>query len=355
MKKIGRQVLMLGTDENNCRNGEGAFLRLKDGRIMYAYTRFRSGDGDDHMPADIFVIYSCDEGETWSEPKVIMKCPYGGTNYMCISLLRMENGDIGLFALYKLTWCTDDYYMWRSSDEGETWSEKTVIIGEPDTYYVIENDRAVRLKSGRIIVPANLCPVNDMVRALGTITIFASDDDGYSWYKLSEGVELPTNTNSEVGLQETDIFQKDDGTLIAYSRTDRGCQYRCESTDEGKTWSEPYPDMFFTSPIAPIELMKAKDGVYAVFNPIPLYTGREYKGGWGKSWGRTPFVMAISRDDGESFKELYCLEDDPENGYCYGAMFEGDDYILVAYYHSNDTGWVLSANKIIKIMKSELE
>ena len=39
MKKIGHEVLFLGTSENNPRNGEGTFVRLADGGILYAYTQ----------------------------------------------------------------------------------------------------------------------------------------------------------------------------------------------------------------------------------------------------------------------------------------------------------------------------
>ena len=38
MKKVGRPVLFLATGPNNPRNGEGAFIRLKDGSILFAYT-----------------------------------------------------------------------------------------------------------------------------------------------------------------------------------------------------------------------------------------------------------------------------------------------------------------------------
>ena len=34
MKKIGKQVLFLSTSEGNPRNGEGSFIRLKDGAIL---------------------------------------------------------------------------------------------------------------------------------------------------------------------------------------------------------------------------------------------------------------------------------------------------------------------------------
>ena len=65
--------------------------------------------------------------------------------------------------------------------------------------------------------------------------------------------------------------------------------------------------------------------------------------------------MAVSRDDGRTFPALYAIEDDPNNGYCYPSIFDGGDYLLVGYYHSNGTGVPLNSNKIVKIMKSELE
>ena len=46
MKKIGKEVLFLSTHKNNPRNGEGSLIRLKDGRIMYAYTDYYGTEGD---------------------------------------------------------------------------------------------------------------------------------------------------------------------------------------------------------------------------------------------------------------------------------------------------------------------
>ena len=40
MKTIGKEVCFLPTSKNNPRNGEGSFIRLNDGRIMYAYTEY---------------------------------------------------------------------------------------------------------------------------------------------------------------------------------------------------------------------------------------------------------------------------------------------------------------------------
>lgn len=40
MKKIGREVLFLEAKQNNPRNGEGSFISLKNGGILYAFTEY---------------------------------------------------------------------------------------------------------------------------------------------------------------------------------------------------------------------------------------------------------------------------------------------------------------------------
>ena len=72
MKNIGKEVLFLATKENNPRNGEGTFVRLSDGRIMFAYTEYYGVDWDDDAIAHICACFSSDEGETWSKPRVII-------------------------------------------------------------------------------------------------------------------------------------------------------------------------------------------------------------------------------------------------------------------------------------------
>ena len=66
MKKIGKQVLLLTTNETDLRNGESAMIRLKNGRIMHAYTEFYGADRSDHAPSRISAVFSDDEGESFS-------------------------------------------------------------------------------------------------------------------------------------------------------------------------------------------------------------------------------------------------------------------------------------------------
>ena len=108
----------------------------------------------------------------------------------------------------------------------------------------------------------------------------------------------------------------------------------------------------------------------AVFNPIPFHCLNDRTEVW-RSPKRTPIVCAVSRDDATSFSrrgatfvngrmdsfvcDVYLLEDDTTNSYCYPAMLETKDGFLVAYYHSDNTPYCLTASKITKVYRTEIE
>lgn len=366
MKKIGREVLFLSPVENNPRNGEGTFLRLKDGRIMYVYSKYQGKYWYDDCMADISAIFSDDGGETWKDERIIVPHTDYAINVMCPSLIRLKNGDIGILVLRKTNEsCNSIFEFLRSTDEGETWGDSVKFEFEKDDYYIIENDHILMTKSGRILVPINYHPNKireDGKREFnyhGNMMFYASDDDGRSWYQLSDKYDLPYPEISRTGLQETTVFEQNDGTLVSYSRTDLLCQYESKSVDGGKTWSSPIPNTFFSSPDSPLLVKRIKDDmIAAIFNPIPKYTTCRSKSNNPQdkaNWGRTPFVLALSKDDGKTYSDIYYIEDDPENGYCYPSILDCGDYMLVGYYHSNGSGIPLNSNKIVKIYYSELD
>jgi hypothetical protein len=70
MRKIGKEVLFIPAEDGNPRNGEGSMIRLCDGRIMYAYTRYYGDELKDDSIACIAAYYSSDEGESWENTSV---------------------------------------------------------------------------------------------------------------------------------------------------------------------------------------------------------------------------------------------------------------------------------------------
>jgi len=357
MKKIGREVLFLAAKDCNPRNGEGTFLRLKDNSILFVYSKFLGNDWHDECSADIAALISYDEGETWVDERILFAHDENSRNYMCPSLVRMNNGDVGIVYLRKAKENESGIpYFSRSADEGKTFSTPKKFIDDNENYFVIENDHAIRLQNGRIILPANIHSqkIDGEMKIVehGLKCIFASDDDGKTWREIAERQDIPFPEKSRTGLQETTVYQHSDGIVHAYSRTDMSFQYECFSYDNGETWTDPSPNRFFSSPDAPLLMKRAGEFTLAVFNPIPNYTTRPNAD--GNTWGRTPLVCAVSEDDGKTFSRIYALEDDPNNGYCYPAIIEGKDYFLVSYYHSNNSEAPLNSCKIIKVMYDEI-
>lgn len=356
MNKIGRQVLLLSTSENNPRNGEGSFIRLKNGAVMFGFTEFIGATREDEENARISYVISYDEGETWSERKVLFEKPVGSVNIMSLSFLRMNNGDIGAFYIVKNSDGTDKIVFTRSDDEAETWSEPTSCMECLDVqdYYVLNNDRVIMLDSGRIILPMARHTIHGGYEdfAPGLICFFISDDDGKTWYKSEAELPCPFINNID-GYEEPGIYLLPDGRLWCYIRTDIGFQFEAFSSDNGITWTYPEPNLFFSSSCSPMHVKSCGKHTVAIFNPVPEHILRKDS----EPWGRTPYVLAVSDDRGVTFKKerIYYLEDDLGNGYCYPAVFEGNDYFLVAYYHSYGTDNCLNCCKVIKIMYDEIE
>lgn len=356
MKKIGKQVFFIPAEGSNTRNGEGSFIKLKNGAILFGYTEFIDDNREDEAHAVISAYTSYDEGENWGEKRVLFQKSAGALNIMSLSFLRMNNDDIGAFYIEKNADGTDKILFTRSNDEGNNWSEPTNCldrITEQD-YYVLNNDRVIKLKNGRIIFAAARHSIYANFEDFppGVVCFFYSDDDGFSWQKSEAELNCPF-PNDPLGFQEPGLFQHDDGTLWCYIRTGLGFQFQAFSKDNGEHWSAPEPNTFFSSPSSPMLVKNFKNITISVFNPVPEHILREDD---EEFWGRTPYTLAVSYDNGKTFARdnLFFIEDDLNNGYCYPAIIENENYCLVAYYHSNNTDCCLNSTKIIKINYDEI-
>ena len=163
-------------------------MNLKDGRILYIYSRFSGDSSSDHAPAHLAARYSSDGGKTWTREDETVVPNEGGRNVMSVSLLRLQNGDIALFYGRKnsLTDCTPQ--MRISKDEGKTWSEPISVITDKSGYFVLNNDRVIQLESGRILVPVALHNNNgNDFQEKGELFCYYSDDNGKTWGIEREG------------------------------------------------------------------------------------------------------------------------------------------------------------------------
>jgi sialidase-1 len=321
-------ALLLPPSEGNPRNSEGDFIKLRDGRLLFVYTHFYGG-GDDHSAARLAARYSEDGGQTWSDEDETIVDNEGGMNIMSVSLLRLADGKVALFYLRKDSTTNNRPVVRISSDEARTWSEPIPIIpDEQNGYYVLNNDRVIQIKSGRLIAPVAQHNGFQMEEhgewtSNGLTSCYLSDDGGKSWRRSEDSFYVANPESQRIASQEPGVVELTDGRILMFIRTSGGVQYISYSNDGGETWSKAVPSSL-RSPVSPasIERIPKTGHLVAVWNNS---YDSSHRGG-GK---RTPLNAAISRDEGKTWSEPRVLFDDPDGWYCYTAIhFEGDFVLL---------------------------
>ena len=311
-------TLRLEPREGNYRNSEGDFIKLNDGRILFIYSHFTEGTGD-NAGAHLAGRYSQNEGETWTTEDFAVLENEGDMNIMSVSLFRLLDDRIALFYLRKNSESDCIPYMRTSDNEANSWSEATRCI--PDSgYFVVNNDRVVRLKSGRIIFPVSLHKTAQTETSnIGKITCYYSDDDGKSWMKGNNALNPDQATTQEPG-----VIELKNGRLMLFCRTESGTQYTCYSSDQGENWSNLKPSNI-KSPLSPasIERIPQTGDLMLVWNNNykPIHDG-------GK---RTPLNLAISKNEGTTWEKIKPIESDPNGWYCYTAVEFIGDHILLGH------------------------
>ncbi|MDD4109226.1 MAG: sialidase family protein, partial [Prolixibacteraceae bacterium] len=315
-------VLKLSPSVNNPRNSEGDFINLKDGRILFIYTHYTGDSSSDHAPAYLAGRYSDDGGYTWSEKDQIILQNEGEMNVMSVSLLRLQNGDIALFYLRKNS--TDDCipYMRISKDEAKSWSEPVSCINDKFGYFVLNNDRVIQLKNGRLLMAVALHKVpGGEWSSQGDLYSYYSDNDGKTWLP---GSKVPNYT--EIITQEPGLIEMQDGRIMMCIRAGGGFQQLSYSADRGETWSH-IETSNIPSPVSPatIERVPGTGDWLLVWNN----NDGSNEAIRGK---RTPLTAAISDDEGKSWKYVKNIHDNPDGWYCYIAVhFVNDEEILLGH------------------------
>lgn len=224
--------------------GQGYFpvaLRLQDGRIAVV---LRGGGPHLSIQGRLDMIFSSDEGNTWTNPVVVVDSPLDDRNP---SLGQAKDGTIVVGFWRTATYDDEGKYnpkldkprnTWvtRSKDGGQTWSEPAAIdvsdIGIGSPY-----GRMVTLPDGTMLMAIYgfevLPPGKERVGDRNHSYVYRSPDDGQTWKRLSEIGDGKWQHN------ETTIFLTPDGKLHAAARSRGNDLWVAESTDNGGSWSQP--------------------------------------------------------------------------------------------------------------------
>ena len=340
-----RPALELPPGPGNPRNSEGDFIELKDGRVLFAYSRFNGSHGDDHGAAEIAVRESSDGGRTWTARDEILVRNEGAQNVMSVSFLRLQDGRIALFYGIKNSHADCRPAVRFSSDEAKTWSDPVKCVADADTgYYVLNNARVIQLKSGRIVVPLGRHGWDAKANGGKGSWIWAADlmtalsDDGGRTWRLGKGCLAAHNAYGDrIVTQEPGVVELKDGRVLMWTRTTNGIQWAAYSSDGAETFGPAFPWKFY-SPCSPTTITRLSDGrLVAVWNDHEGRPDLTRRRGWHGV--RAPLAIAFSDDDGATWTGRRILEPDLDGWQCYIACREVKGNLLLGYCLKQMLAW----------------
>ncbi len=343
-------VLVPVTDEHP-RSGEGSFVLLKNGQLVYYYATYLHSRVD-WAEAYIASITSDDMGASWQAPQLVLA--HTRYRYTRISVARMPDGRLLLVYGRQLpadhTPETDEnlpapgdelHVVCRTSDDdGQTWSEETVLSDDRRWRFTHSMWDGIRvLSNGRILVEMQCSQSQEAT--YGTYIKY-SDDNARTWSRTPEsGCMIVLDNpyaNAECGFWEVGIVEYEAGKLLAHGRTVTGWLYECRSDDYGSTWSAPTRLDIRQSKSPPVlTKIPGTSIIVRIWNPYQDV----YQVYWhlGK---RIILATQLSDDGGLNWHGYREIENgDGYDWYAYPTVYWIGDQLHLAYFcwqHEGETG-----------------
>ncbi len=239
--------------------------RLKNGDLLCVFYA-----GYDHVsqPTEslprggrVCAVRSTDDGESWSEPWVVVDTPADDRDP---SVACLPDGTLlcNFFTYGRNREC--DTCLVRSTDGGKSWSEPEVLLPGYATSSAIR-----RLRSGRLLLPVYYAQAQEK-RSFAAALL--SEDRGKTWSSPH-----PIGLKAGLTLDETDFFQRKDGSVLAVMRQ---VMAGAVSQDGGRTWGPVYELGF---PGHCPYLLQTPKGVLLLAHRLPG-TALHYSTDEGRTW-----------------------------------------------------------------------
>jgi len=313
------------------RSSEGSIVELADGELFMIFQRFEQSEkgSEDDAPNKLVSLRSGDGGRTWGDLRVEVIPEPGDVNVYSPNLIRRPDGAI-LFVYMrcvqlgvgKLTLATA--IACTSYDESATFSGHRVIWDHEPYGFASATIRL--LSDGRLILPiagaktGGWCTSDENAIA----GFIVSDDQGATWQMCPGWIALPMR-----GAMEGHVEELQDGRLLTVMRTQLGAVFRAYSADRGATWSKPQTTGMRAPESCP-ELIRVPGSGKLML----VWNNSEYDPGFRSHYGkRSPLSIALSEDEGDTFRHVGDIETDP--GWAYsnpGAYFLKDGTCVLNYW-----------------------
>lgn len=206
-------------------------------------------------------------------------------------------------------------YWQQSKDHGLTWSAAAELVtGDIGGRGPVKN-KPILLSNGTWLAGASTELHRDAPFA------DCSADHGKTWTRSLDWV-IDKKALKGTGAIQPAVWESPAGKVHALLRSDGGRIWRSDSEDFGKTWT-PVRVTELPNNNSGIDVLRLEDGrLFLVYNPIGDNDG-----------ARTPLDLAVSTDDGNTWKRIAHLENDPDpdTEYSYPAIVRTKTGIAISY------------------------
>ena len=313
-------------ESGNARQGEGTFLKLKNGDLELYYSDMVTVS--DLAEARVSKKVSKDGGETWGEPEVVFV--EKGMALFLPSSKRLQNGQLAISYARRVPgeWFSKRVIRF-SDDEGKTWSDETIVSDGSYNYQTGSHDRFYQLSNGDLIILIHSVKGSPKRPHKLVTDVYGSTDQGKSWSRWTDE-SLDVNDNpyeyGEYGLWECAIAEIGDGEILLYGRNATGWIYQSRSKDYGRSWSK-LEQTQIRNPLAPPYLKKIPGTdtlmllTTTMFDPEKRLLGDRYV-----------LASRISEDGGKTWKNHKEIEYHSHDfWYDYpNVLFDGD-FVHMSY------------------------
>jgi predicted neuraminidase len=248
--------------------------------------------------ADVAIWGSRFAGGAWSAPEVLADEPEAP----CWNPVLFRERSGRLFLFFKAGPSPQSWSGFvRVREAGRTaWSEPSIL---PAGILGPIKNKPIQLASGRIVSGTSV----ESYRAWAA-WVELSDDGGVSWHRRGP-IAVPGEPR---GVIQPTVFETPAGSLRMLLRPTQRIGRIClaGSDDAGETWSHARPTEL-PNPNSGIDAVRLTDGrIVLCHNPVER--------------GRTPLVLSLSEDDGDTWRAVATFESEPGE-YSYPAIVQAAD------------------------------
>ena len=306
--KIACDFVLRPTDEKyseNIRNFQGCptIAITKGGRIYLAW--YSGGTREPHMDNYNLVIYSDDDGKSWCDPLLVIPSSYEHfIHALDIQLWTAPDGSLHIFWVQNNTdletapkpdnikpnqpWVCVDGYQFPDFRHAE-W--ECVCHNPDDDNPIFENARYLDIGFLRCkpLVLKNGRQINFNYDQLCDRYGYSISDDGGKTYTHRYGAQKVSTP-----FDESMAYEKEDGSIRMFARTNMGYLAECRSYDGGDSWC----DAILTgipSPNTRFYVSRTPSGRVLLVNNDDCLVRRK-------------MTVYLSEDDGVSWKYKRCVD-----------------------------------------------